>query len=133
MDVEIQLGSPRHNCDRFGICQISTLSQKIYHISEGKALANVKIEVNNSFLLRFYRKSITNDTFNKHFANGYFSITATATPSGNVFKALGIKPFSLEAGQYPIRLTKGYAEVRMTYSNAAHYADCACTATIDSG
>jgi hypothetical protein len=132
MDVEIQLGSPRHNCDRFGICQINALSQKAYYLSEGKALANIKLEANNRFLLRFYRKSIANTTFDKHFANGYFTISATATPSGNIFEVLGIVPFSLAAGQYQIRLTKCYAEVQIAYSNAIHYADCACASTMNS-
>ena len=100
MDVDIQLGSPRHNCDRFGICRMDNLTKnKGFSLKEGKALANITLLTAQTILLRFYRNSIAVDTFNKHFANGCFSITATATPSGNVFKALGIKPFSLEAGQ----------------------------------
>ncbi len=133
MDVEIQLGSPRHNCDRFGICQMNALSQKTYQLNEGKALASITLLAAQTILLRFYRNSISDDTFNKHFANGYFSITATATPSGNIFNTLGIKPFSLEAGQYPIHLTKCYAEVRITYQDTEHYADCACASMMDSG
>jgi hypothetical protein len=132
MDIEIQLGSPRHNCDRFGICQMSALSQKAYYISEGKALANIRLEANNKISLRFYRKSITTSTFDKHFVNGYFTISATATPSGNIFEALGIAPFSLDAGQYQIKLTKCYAEVQITCSNAIYDADCVCASVMNS-
>lgn len=134
MDVEIQLGSPRHNCDRFGICRIDARSPNGYLPKEGKATATITMDAKQQITLYFHLKSIESATFNKHFANGYFYISATAAPAGNAFHRLGIAAQTFIAGYYPIRITKYYAIVTPKHEAAKiRQCDCACSLKMDSG
>ena len=131
MDIEIQLGSPRHNCDRFGICHMETRSKSKYNIAENKALASLTLHTKNTFRLRFYTNQLLQSTYEKHFSNGFFKISVTAAPSGNVFKHLGISPFVIKVGDYPIKLTKCYVEIHLPYSLSEEQQEyvCACADT----
>jgi hypothetical protein len=113
MDVEIQLGSPRYHCDRFGICKIDEYNPLFFEKKEGKALANLQLKSNGTFILRFYRKSIMKDTYTKHFVNASFTVSTNAIPSGNIFNALGIVPFEIKEGIYPVKVTKSFLELTM--------------------
>jgi hypothetical protein len=127
MDIEIQLGSPRFSCDRFGICRMDSAKESKYIAKEGKALATLHLLADFSFVLRFYRKSINPATYEKHFANALFTVSVTAVPSGNVFTMLGIPTFEIKEGQYPIKITKTHLEVKIQYSATeknASYSSC---------
>ncbi len=113
MDVEIQLGSPRYHCDRFGICKIDDYNTATFTKKEGKALAKINLKKskgNNYLVVAFQTESITNTTFNKHFSNGIFTISTDSMPS--IHCNLGNnETLSLKAGNYPISITMYYQQV----------------------
>jgi hypothetical protein len=112
MDTEIQLGSPRYNCDRFGICRMDNITANSFSLQEGKALAKIHIIKNKYLGIAFYTQSITSSTFDRHFGSGLFTISADSYPTinGNFFQN---RALMLKKGNYPITKTKYYHVIKI--------------------
>jgi hypothetical protein len=115
MDVEIQLGSPRYHCDRFGICKIDDYNASTFTIQDGKALAKINVKDNKYLMVAFDTESITSHTFNKHFSSGLFTISTDSSPviRCNLWNNGAI---ALKAGNYTILTTKHCHLVKIPYA-----------------
>jgi hypothetical protein len=86
--AEIEFGNPRLDCDRFGICRISSTDSVILlPMRLGVGLGEWSQKKKNEILLRLFPESLSDATKAKYFAHNSLIIEEDAAP--NISEAFG--------------------------------------------
>ena len=105
--TRVVLGNPRFNCDRHGICKIEENPPPYFKskLARDNIVWVQMIHLNGVLQCTFLKESINKNTFDKHFAKGYFKIEYSKIISQNLGLLLNINtPSVLSQGIYPINL-----------------------------
>jgi len=99
--ISIELGRKSKDCKRIGICRISVESIENQSGPSGENTATGTAWIENGKLkIEFDRSSMTDATYQTHFASGKVQLEEDYVLPADVTTALGVRSYTIKTGAY---------------------------------
>jgi hypothetical protein len=138
MVLSIKLGNPKHQCARYGICEINPDDDGSFYLPSNplvdkKVRATVFTTRRRQLLFFFDRHSLTALTHKDHFSTGFFVIETAKELPLSVSNKLGLCPCQIETGIYPIVQDNDFYKITMNIKSISDFKqdDCACAKNLE--
>jgi len=115
LTVELKLGSPRHNCQKTGICAIHEVAEHTVPSPKGKIIGKISFQESRSQIsLKFLHEYISEALLDKHFSDAYFQIMAALPLPEKICYRLGVPGgATLKAGKYELISRETYYKIQV--------------------